>query len=548
MNKELFGVFGGRDAFSRFRSELAFDTVVGGDAATVGIRDPGSGIPGRSTWYSGEEGTCVIWGEAFAAADNVTDTARWLLERFAEDGRDALGDLNGSYVAYVDHDGTALVATDPLRSWEVFYADVGGLRVFSTDVGAIKRVLDDPTVQRESLLEYLHLGTVLGERTLFERVRRAPFDGYLTGHDVGSFDRFVYEPREYDYADELASRLGRAIGRRAHYPGSKGLLLSAGMDSRLLLSRVPNVEHTYTVGNPGAQEVDVARKLAHQYGASHEVLEPGGRYLQPTDGKVRYGQSIKESLHIHHAGYTDRMDATTMYHGLLFDTLLKGYFLERDSLELFGAKLPLRRLDQDVDPVESLLDTLGYLPAGSERTAAATAGLFSDVDLADPGEFLRERLEIEYEKARERADSVHNAMDLLVIMNQPVLPFHTHLADNFLESFVALDAELLDWHLTTPPAYRSDATYRRAIRRLDEDLLQHRPPDQPHSVARLNQIERFARRKLPWLEPFEPAWPDREAVYDANDMDDELFPVHRGVRDLPVRLKLRVNDARWWLE
>jgi asparagine synthase (glutamine-hydrolysing) len=138
-------------------------------------------------------------------------------------------------------------------------------------------------------------------------------------------------------------------------------------------------------------------------------------------------------------------------------------------------------------------------------------------------------------------------MDLVVLRNQPVMHFRTHLADNYLESFVAIDRELLEWHLQTPPRHRHHGTVGDALAEMDGQLLEHRPPGQPHRIELLNQMERFARRKLPLIEPIEPAWPDRATLYERHDLDQRFFPEHRAARDLPPRQKLRANDLRWWL-
>ena len=552
MNKEIFGVFGDTD-LSALRSEGAFDATVSGSSLTVGVRDPALGVPGRTAVYEGERGCCVVWGEAFPRTGSVENTAEWLFELYAENGRDVFAELNGSYLACVDCEGEAVVATDPIRSWECFYTDAPGVRTFGSDVGSLRSLLDAPSTDRHALLEFLHLGTVLGERTVFEQVRRAPFDGYLTADDAGEFDRFAYEPQEFNHVGALADGLRDAIDRRSHYPGTKGLLLSAGQDSRTLLSQIPDIERCYTLGRAGSQEVDVAERLAEQYGSDHELLEPCSRYLFAAGEKVRYSQGIKESLHIHHAAYDVDIELDTMYHGLLFDTLFKGYFLQSDTLELFGLDIPLKRLEATPRPIESLLDTLGFLPDGSDRIVDSVSPAFDDfgfdvdLELSDPREFLEASLRAELRKCWSRADSVHNLMDVLIIRNQPAIPFRTHLADNYLEAFVSIDSDLLDWHLRTPPSERNRDTVRAAIRQLDPDIYRHRPPDKPYDSHHLNQIERFVRRKLPFFDGFDPAWPDRREVYHENDMGARLFPEAETVRDLPPRQQLRVNDLRWWL-
>lgn len=547
MHKELFGVFGGHDTFAEHRDDEEFDAVISGVAVTVGVRVPTLGVTGRTSIAESDDGVCTVWGEAFPPDGATGDAAEWLLSQYATEGLAAADGLNGSYVAVVEHDSEAVVLTDQMRSWECFYVDCPTGRVFGTDMAAMMSQATDLTSCRESMLEFLHLGTVLGDQTLFESIHRIPFDGYLTAQEVGELDRFVYSPQKFDYAEELADRLHRAIQRRADYPGQKGVLLSAGQDSRTIVAEIPDIEHCYTLGMPGSQEVCVARQISAQYGATHTTLKPDIRYLQADGDKLQSTQGLRESLHIHHAGYDNELTVDVMYHGLLYDTLFKGYFLEWDGLGLFGFQIPLKRLADDVDPVGSLLDTLGFMPEASERLANRLGNTFTDLSIADPRAFLRERLEAELKRGWSRTDSVHNAMDLLVLRNQPTLSFRTHLADNYLESFVAADRELLEWHLRTPPQHRHSDTVSRALHAFDSDVMRYRPPSRPHDTQLLNQAERLIRRKLPLLEPFESAWPDRRDIYDRHDLDDYYFPDDPAIHSMPVRQKLRVNDMRWWL-
>ncbi len=550
MNTELFGVFGTQSDFERFRSAEEFDEVVCEDEATVGIRSHNLDIRGCSSSYSDSDGTCIIFGEAYPAGESAPNTAQWLLGQFSASGMDALSQLNGSYLAYIEHAGESVVVTDPIRSWECYYADVGGARVFSTDIAMLKHLVAEPTANRTAILEFLHLGTVLGTKTLFEEIKRVPLDSYLTATTTEPLSRFVYDPQAFDYITELADRLQRAVHLRSHFPGKKGILLSGGKDSRVFLSQLPDISQTYTIGREESREVRVAKKIAHQYNAEHTVLEPSDRYLSTSDEKLRYSQSIKEALHIHHAGYDDLLDVDVMYHGLLFDTLFKGYFLEWDGVEVLGSKLPSTTLVRDPDPVDSLLATLGYFPTPSEHMASLVEQVFSNLDLdhESPREFLETQLSEELSRCWERTDSVHNAMDLLVISNQPVMPFRTQLADNYFEPFVAIDTTLLDWHLKTPPKFRNSETFRKALERIDPNILHHRPPSQPHDSNKLNQLERFLRRKLPFVEQFEPAWPDRNQIYADYGLAEKLFPNQPAVHALPVRLQLRIHNTHWWLD
>ncbi|WP_137289872.1 asparagine synthase-related protein [Natronorubrum halophilum] len=543
MNREFFGVFGGIEAFERFRSDDEFDEVLTGPSITVGIRDADLGTQGWSAQYASDDGYCVIWGEIYAPDDSA-NAARWLLERYETDGRDALSALNGSYVAVLD-DGTSdggFVATDPVRSRECFYTDEPGVRVFGTDAAEVSRTITEPTVNRNGILEFLHMGVTLGEKTAVTELHRLPLDSRLTPASVESLDRFVYQPREFDYAGELADRLERALQRRSVLPGRKGVLLSAGYDSRIILSQVTDIDHSYTVGAPNAQEVQGAKQLADQYGASHTAFPPDERYLRPDESKIRYSHGIKESLHIHHAGYTDEIDVDTMYHGLLSDTFFRGHFTAQDTVDVLDKRIPTGRLDPDPDPVEVLLEKFGYSREASLELADRTS---FDVD---PEAFVREALADEIDSRRSHAETIQNTLTCVGIANQPSVPFHNHLSDQFITSFLATDRELIEWHLQTPPAHRTTDTFLRACEQLDDEILRYRPPDRPYDSTLLNEIEGFVRRKTPLLPAFQPPWPDRETLFEQYGFDQQLLSDMAYVHQLPARHKLRLTDLRGWLE
>ncbi|WP_332899984.1 asparagine synthase-related protein [Haladaptatus sp. CMSO5] len=542
MKKELFGVFGDRDDFTRYRSEYEFDRVLSGDVVTVGVRDIGLGIDGRTSIYNGDDGLCVIWGEVFPPNPVTKPPAEWLFERYKEDGDEAFGENNGSSVILIEHDGEAKIAVDTIRSWEVFYTDAPGKRVFGTDASQVARPIQTPEVTQKSLYEFLHLGFVLDGRTVFDQLRRVPFDGYLTETGTDTLRRFVYEPEEFDYAEELARRLQRAIRRRSHLPGRKGLLLSAGYDSRCILSQLPEIDETFTIGTTGTPEVEVAKRLADQYDASHSVLETDDKYLNTGDEVIKHTNGVKESLHIHHGGYDDEMQVDTLFHGLLFDTLLRGHFLPRDGIEILGKTVPRERLDPEPDPIEHLATTLGMFSSNESLDLTSAS-----VDANDASTFIREQIRSEFGRFTDRCESVYDAIELFTVRAMPTQAFHTHLASNYLDAFIAADKELIEWHLKTPPEHRNEQTYLKALRKLDPDMLKHRPPDRPHDSSQLNEVETFLRRVVPGLEAAGNPWPDRRVVYDRYNLDQKLFPGYTSVHSLPVRMKLRINDISRWM-
>lgn len=541
MAKELFGVFGDVEAFEAERSPAEFDRMLAGPTITAGVRSPELGIPGRTTVCETARGSCVLWGEVYPRTVDGKPLAEWLLGAYAEQGQAALSTLNGSYVAVLDHERRGgLVATDTVRSRECYYTDAGETRLFGTDPSAVGATITDPELAAEPLQEFLQFGVVLADRTVLASLHRIPFDSGLTATATQAFDRFVYEPREFDYAGELAERLKRALHRRRGLPGRSGLLLSGGYDSRVALAGIPEIEATFTVADEGSSELATARRIAAQYGASHQQLTVDEAYLNTDFETVQYGHGIMESLHIHHAGYTDAMDVTTIYHGALADSLLRGHFLPISGIDVWDHDCPPYSLDEDPAVGSRLADIFGYLPAAEElvRSESSESGR----------ELLDRRLTEIAETQENRVERKPNCMALLGIQNQPSRPFRYHLNDAFIESCFVLDSELIAWHLATPPEHRTTDTFLRALHKLDDDLLRHRPPDRPTDSYPLNQISNFLQRVVPFLSGYEGPWPDREELYARTDLDSERFGEYPAIQSLPWRLKLRLNDIDTWLE
>jgi|GEM_PF-559253 len=575
MDTELFGVLDDGSAFDSLAGEREFDRVVEGEAVTVGVRDDALGQPGRTSIETTDAGVAVVWGEAFVPTHFDGSAAAWLLDAFQTHGIDAFDGLNGSYLAVVEHDDRVAITSDPIRSWECFTASAAVVeaavdgdgnesidgRVFGSDAASVARTIESPTIDPQGIAEFLYLGGTLNHRTPIRELDRLLLDHALTRDGSVQLDRYRHRAatgpagrdgdrdhdRDRDHAEVLARRLERAINRRntaseAVDGRSHAALLSAGFDSRLLLACRDDVDTTYTVGPTGSDEVAVAGQLAARYGAEHVHLPTDGRYLDRDETAIRATNGVKESLHVHHAGYTDAIDADAISHGLLLDTLLRGYFLPRETTEVAGLTIPRGPLDANPDPLTHLTGIMGYLPATADLIPR-TPGLDAGSDEA----FLDDSIGAAYRECADRATDEYAAFERFGVQNVLATPFRTHLADQYTESLVAADAGLVDWHLQTPPAVRTEATFRDALRRIDADILDPRPPDRPHDSFFANQVEKRLRQSIPGLEPFDAPWPDRRTAYADQNLDGRILLDRPDLHGYPPRFKLRIRDLRQWL-
>lgn len=540
-NRRVFGRIS-NTVIGTGRGNGGFHVVIEGERVTLGLRDDAIGMDGRTCYHETADGFAAVWGEAFTPDDEVGSAAEWLYDAYQEHGTDAFDGLNGSYIAVVETDSHPVIVTDVVRSWECFTAQTDAGLVFGSDATSVAQTIPEPTIDPKGFAEFLYLGGALNTTTLLEELDRLPLDHALTPTGLQPLDRYRHDPRDFDYAAELAERLERAISRRTNGPGDRGVLLSAGFDSRVLLACDSGVDVSYTLGTPDSKEVAVAAQLAERFGVEHAMLAVDEHYLDRDDRAIRATNGVKESLHVHHAAYTDDITVDAITHGLLFDTLLRGYFVPWKTHDVLGLTIPRDRLDPNPDPVRHISGILGYLP-GTADLIPRTPG----IDASTAEEFLDASIGTAYESCRNAAHDDYAAFERFGVQNVLSTPFRTHLADQFRESHVAVDAELVDWHLHTPPAARTDETFTEAIRHIDPDLLSPRPPDRPYNSFFANQAAKRLRRSLPGVAPFDNPWPDRRATYDAAELDTEILADRPDLHDYPPRFKLRIRDLRAWL-
>ena len=579
MKSELFGVFGDRSEFSQLRSPMEFDRVVTGNSLTVGIRDPVLGKPGQTDMYVDQSspGISVIYGDVFPRGDrspsyeNNPNTAAEVYENYLSHGSDAFGlnQLNGSYLAVLDTGTDAIVVTDPISSRECFYTDTYAGRIFGTDLSQLVQAdnSNNNTIvyDQQGLCEFLQFGVVFDDRTTLADINRIPFDGSLTSTATHELSRFVYDPCEFKFVTELATRLQQAIRRRGRFfqeqanthPSTQtGLLLSAGFDSRVILAALPpeTIDVCYTLGSSETPEVRVARKLAHQYGTRHEILPITPAYLDTSPETIQYTNGIRESIHIHHSGHDDTITVDRICHGLFLDTLLRDRYIPRETLSIpiLDREFPLSGLASDPDIPAMFAKTFGF-ESGERVLDESDVFLPSDdrhiktgSDRSmDPEQFLHDTINREYTAGFDRADSPYNAASLLGIKCKSSLPFRLQLADQYVETLVAADAGLIEWHLQTPPEYRTDRTYQAALKRIDPEIFRHRPPDRPHKSYQANQVEKYVRKMAPAISSFGTPWPDRDQLYEQAGLDHE-FRTRPDLQNLSTRTKLRIRDVRSW--
>jgi asparagine synthase (glutamine-hydrolysing) len=213
----------------------------------------------------------------------------------------------------------------------------------------VRALLADGALSREpdlqAINEFLVFDHVLDDRTLLKAVRLMPQGSLMTFQrsrlEIRPYWKLqypeLYEPRsEGEYAEQLLHHLRQAVKRQQ--PGSRpaALLLSGGLDSRLLLGLLyegyaGESFRTFTWGIPGCDDARFSRELAARIGARHQFFELRSDWLlNLAESAVRSTDGLGNLVNLHAIAALDEESryAQVMYKGFLGDALL-GFAVKR---------------------------------------------------------------------------------------------------------------------------------------------------------------------------------------------------------------------------
>lgn len=451
------------------------------------------------------------------AAHGVTMPARHrpgraaqLLALYVAKGLAPLHALNGIFTVGIwdRRAGTLQLVTDRLNLQPVYYAATPSGLLFASEV---KALLAHPavsrTVDQESLGQFLALGYVLDDRTLYTAIR------LLSGGHVLTYalrtglltlarhwvPRFVPGPARSmaAWADALHERLQRAVRRDLLRTQRPMIPLSGGWDSRTLLGLAQALQpeaplRTLSVGHHHTHDVVLARRMARRCRSEHRFLplaedflaRDADAFIWLTDGLVNAYNSWCFGIRADAAQGSDRLFSG--YLGGAISAVDKVLWTARTLETVEEETFRRHRLVCTDDDLRQLLKPAVYRRAGD----AARAGFARSVREAE-AEDVRDRGAVADVWQRQRRYIAYQ-----VGLFGSVVPVSAPFADN----------DVLDCFLTMPFEIRHN---RESYRQM---LCRHLPrlaavPDETHaglplSAGRVRQgvywrWERLVKTQLP---------------------------------------------------
>jgi hypothetical protein len=486
----LGGVAPDRDVLQRMAEVMSGPGAVVerdsvGDLALVTVQ-PGAGEAPERIAASGDSRVTVAFaGRLFSEDDGVRrHPARHCLEGYLRDGLDFPLALNGSFAVVVRDSrcGELHLVTDRLHTRPLYYR-AGHPFLFASE---IKAILEVPGVGRavngDRVLELLARKRLFGPVTCYDHIIRAPDASVTTwdGRNVRS-SRYWRPASDRTLCRDLsenARRLHLAVAgavRRACAGAERpGLLLSAGLDSRVVAAASPRPLACVTMHGHVGREVRTARRVASRLGWQHRYQElPASFPLE----LVAQGSLIADGSDAFYHAQALHLEEWVRDEGV--DVLLGGWFLETffsetDMVQREVSVFGRRRTVPLLVPIDGL-DIADWV---WESRAGAHLGALRQMT---SGERLAEVATDAKRRIRQRVEALgeipHNRQALATIAlvgETSAHPTRTNMttADRLAPAIVLVcDTELLDLFLEVPREHRLfHRLYSRMLTRVDRRL------------------------------------------------------------------------------
>lgn len=244
---------------------------------------------GRAVAWNEARTQCLLLsGEEFSNHGNPADPAA-VLQRIGTE-QNPFASLNGWFHGlFVDLPQKAITLfNDRYGMGRVYYHESPEGIYFASEAKALLAALPvTRELKQESLAEYVSVGCVLQNRTLFRDIHILPPGSAWTFRSDGTIDKRRYfdgsaweqqEPLSPKlYSEQLRDVFSRVLPRYFRGPEPIGLSLTGGLDSRMILAwagATPGTLPCYTFGGPyrDCADVTIAHKLAQVTQQAHTVL------------------------------------------------------------------------------------------------------------------------------------------------------------------------------------------------------------------------------------------------------------------------------------
>ena len=449
-----------------------------------------------------------------------------LLAAYAEWGPDCLSRVNGMYgfVLFDVQANRLFMGRDRVGKKPLYYSAFGLELTWASEIKAILALRPDlpRTIDESALNEYMHLGYIPGELSIYSHIRKLPA-AHFALYDLATREftmrRYWSLPApssakidEVEAAERLEEILLDAVRIRLESDVPIGILLSGGLDSSLVAAMAARqnnslVAYSAQFDHATYDETATAASVAKHIGISHTIV--------PVDSEsrghlaclgVQFDEPFADNslLPTYLVSRAIREHVTVALTGDGGDELFGGYDLYRQVLhERRWERIP-RAARSLLGPAHRLLPVgkpgknfLRRLPAQGAGRYRAVTGLPEDTGSSPLAPAVAARLACLPKDAKRAAleaalDQAHPSAGMTLLQKMTRLDFDSWLVDDVL---VKVDRASM---LTSIEVRSPLLDYR--VAELAYSLPDHLRCD---GTARKILLKRVARKYLPADFPFE---------------------------------------------
>jgi asparagine synthase (glutamine-hydrolysing) len=444
--------------------------------------------------------------------------AEFCMRLYEEYGEGAFVQLDGSFcLAIADtRERQILLVSDRLATRPLFWGlGADGTFVFGTQAAVVLgRPQVDRTLDESAVVEFCCLQRVVGTKTYQAGVKLMPPASVLRFRDgratMTPYWRLRYQPRAGSidaYAEELAEVM-RRMGRRLFRGGGRvAMLLSGGLDARMVLAAAEQPLECFTFGDYMNPEAFAAKALADAKGYRFHLLQrQPDHYPNLVDRAVAIGSGMHPFNHAHAIGFIEGIAAEydVVTHGYAPELLFRGVNLPKTGRSVLGLDVG-ETLDRTLsaENVAQRIFQRGYLLLGAGVREVFSPRLRDVID-----EMLLASGQSTVTEARESSANVYDQFlwpDVYYHGRYPSMLFELSLRPFMTERSMVFGNEVLDLHLRMPVEVRSDnRTWLAAMERLDRKVARAVnantgfAPSTPQAFISLSQRAKAALQKLPF--------------------------------------------------
>jgi asparagine synthase (glutamine-hydrolysing) len=301
----------------------------------------------------------IMDGEVFPDAEDVPQEltaaaptiqrAEYCLYLYLRYGPKFVERLNGAFVIAVfdNRDHTVHLYNDRFGSEPIYIWASGEEFAFSTSQRSLLNYRDDigQKYDEDALSELILFARIFGDKTLFQDIRRlvpashAIWDGRKLQTekywDIDLDTKAAGLNNWKDTAVELRTKLEHSVNKRMADSTRSAVLISGGVDSRLLLGLCPKSKSTIAVtfsnkNHPHSSDTRSAIKIAKLLGHEHVLIERDtDHYANVAELAVDVNESQMDFIHYHSLGLHQKMldlGIQVVLTAHWWDTLFKGCY------------------------------------------------------------------------------------------------------------------------------------------------------------------------------------------------------------------------------